>query len=85
MCTPWGLQLQSTHASDAPHKWHPVLVPLRTCISCFPATQAQLLIVLTQYLKVHDHFTQPKQGSPVWTFSKASSLAASGQTDIAEA
>lgn len=58
---PGRLQLQLVHDSNAPHKC------LLRCFSCFPATWAHILIVPT-------HFTQIKLDSPVWTFSKASSL-----------
>lgn len=67
VCTPWGLQLQSPHASEAS-----ISGILLWCFweHEFPTPQAQLCTVLTQDQKLHHHFVQPKESSPVWTFSK---------------
>jgi len=69
-----GLQPQLAHASGARRKRHPALVPWRMRVSCFAATQVQLLTAFTQHLNVHCHFTPPQQSSLFWTFSKAPSL-----------
>lgn len=68
VCTPWALQLQLAHANDAS-----LSGILLWCFwgHVFPAIWAELCAVLTQDQKLHHHFMQPKESSPVWTFSKA--------------